>query len=251
MHGYHAIYAADYYAGIDDAVKHGFDFVQFDLGVPQFFLNDISDTELINIRNYAELNNVRITFHAPGDNVSLFCDYPLIRKGILDEFSLILDKANKLNARHITFHTGHYPVYKKHDDIEYNFNLNYYANILYENLTYMTDRCGDVLICIENSELDELKMRVLEKANTNLTLDTAKFTDDTFDFYVEHRDRIRELHIHDKIKGFRSHQIAGSGIVDFNLFTQFINSNVYITHEVRPIEAAEISRENFKKFTVR
>jgi Sugar phosphate isomerases/epimerases len=251
MHGYHAIYAADYYAGIDDAVKHGFDFVQFDLGVPQYFLNEISDTELKNIRNYAELNGIRITFHAPGDNVSLFCDYPLIRKGILDEFSLILDKANKLNARHITFHTGHYPVYKKHDDIEYNFNLDYYANVLYENLTYLIERCGDVLICVENSEVDEVKLNVIEKAGTYLTVDTAKFTDDTLDFYIRNSNRIRELHIHDKIKGFRSHQTVGSGIVDFSLFTQFINDDVYITHEVRPVEAAKISCEKFKRLTLR
>ena len=251
MHGYHAIYEADYYAGIDGAVKYGFDFVQFDLGVPQYFLNDISDTELANIRNYAESNNVRITFHAPGDNVSLFCDYPLIRQGILDEFSLIIDKANKLHARHITFHTGNYPVYKKHDDVIYDFNLDHYANVLYENLTYLLDRQGDVLICVENSEIDELKLSVIEKAQTHLTLDTAKFTDDTYDFYLKHRERIRELHIHDKIKGFRSHQIVGSGSVDFSLFTQFINPNIYITHEVRPIEAAKISYENYKKLTSR
>ena len=251
MNGYHAIYSADYYAGIDDAVKYGFDFVQFDLGVPQLFLDTLSDDELIKIRSYAEDKNVRITFHAPGDNVSLFCDYPLIRQGILDQFSVILDKANKLNARHITFHMGNYPVFKKHDDTDYTFNLDHYADVLYENLTYLTERCGDVLVCVENSEIDELKLNVIEKSDVYLTLDTAKFTDDTYDFYAKHRDRIRELHIHDRIKGFRSHQIVGSGMVDFSLFMQFINDDVYINHEVRPVEAAKISYENFKRFTLR
>jgi len=32
--------------------------------------------------DYAKNKSVDITFHAPGDNVSLFCDYPLIRDGI-------------------------------------------------------------------------------------------------------------------------------------------------------------------------
>ena len=249
MNGYHAIYPANYYAGIDDAVKYGFNFVQFDLGVPQLFLDEISDSELVQIRNYAETKNVRITFHAPGDNVSLFCDYPLIRQGILDEFSLILEKANKLNARHITLHTGVYPKFMKHDDTDYTFNLDHYANVLYENLNYLTNRCGDVLVCVENSEIDELKLNVIEKSDVYLTLDTAKFTDDTYDFYVKHRDRIRELHIHDKIKGFRSHQIVGTGVIDFTLFTQFINDNVYITHEVRPVSAAATSYKNIKKIT--
>lgn len=252
MHGYHAIYEKDYYTGINDAVKYGFDYVQFDLGVPQYFLDDISNDELINIRNYAEANNIRITFHAPGDNVSLFCDYPLIRKGILDEFDIILEKANKLNARHITFHTGVYPKFKKHDDVTYDFNIKHYSAVLNENLNYLLNCCGDVLICVENFEFDTMILNVLEHSAVYLTLDTAKMYDkdyilydEIYNFYIKHSERVRELHIHDNVKGYRSHQIVGTGMVDFSLFTRFINSNVYITHEVRPVEAAQISRDKF------
>lgn len=257
MNGYHAIYEKDYYAGIDGAVKYGFDFVQFELGVPQYYLDNISDTELSNIRTYAEANNVRITFHAPADNIALFVDYPLIRGGLLDQYSLILDKANKLNARHLTLHTGVYPKYKKHNDKDYTFNVEYYQTILNENLNYLLYRCGDVLLCVENHELEPMSLEVLDKSAVWLTLDTAKmypkyiFDEITYDFYVKHRSRIRELHIHDNIKDYRSHQIVGSGMVDFNLFTQFVNDNVYVNHEVRPIEAAKQSYDNFKRLTNR
>ena len=92
--GYHAVYPDSFFGGITDARKYGFDFVQFDLGVPTFFLDGLTKEDLREIKSYAGDNGVEITFHAPGDNVSLFCDYPLIRKGILDEFKLILEKAD-------------------------------------------------------------------------------------------------------------------------------------------------------------
>ena len=37
---YHAVYPSNFYKGIDDACKNGFDFVQFDLGVPRFFVDN-------------------------------------------------------------------------------------------------------------------------------------------------------------------------------------------------------------------
>lgn len=255
--GYHAVYSKNYFDGIDSAVKYGFDFVQFDLGVPQFFLNEKSDTELTQIYDYALENEVEITFHTPGDNVSLFCDYPLIRKGILDEFKLILDKANLLNVHHVTFHTGNYPQFKMTGCKTFDLNLDYYAEILYDNLMYLTERSGNVLVCIENWELNTLKLnvikRLLKETDLYLTLDTAKIyngdsiNEEVYEFYVHNRERIRELHIHDRNTEYGSHQIVGTGTVDFTLFTQFINSEVYINHEVRPVESAKISCDNFNK----
>ena len=40
--GYHAIYSNNFFEGIDDAQENGFNFVQFDLGIPKFFLNDLT-----------------------------------------------------------------------------------------------------------------------------------------------------------------------------------------------------------------
>lgn len=121
---------------------------------------------------------MEITFHSPGDNVSLFCDYPLIRKGILDEFTLILEKANLLNVHHITFHTGNYPQFKMNDSKTFDLNLDYYAEILYYNLRYLAERSENVLVCVENCELNTLKLNVIDRLLKDtalyLTLDTAK-----------------------------------------------------------------------------
>lgn len=253
--GYHAVYARDFFDGIDDAGKYGFNFVQFDLGVPAFFLNNLDTRQLIAVRDYAKDRNVEITFHSPGDNVSLFCDYPIIRKGILDEFRLILDKANVLNARHVTFHAGIYPSFKKSASETYDLNTAYYEEVFYDNMKCLTDDCGDVLVCIENYQLCDNTRRAIKKLIDGghplyLTLDTAKLYNRDFvinkddkDFYVQYRDYIRELHIHDMNREFGSHQVVGTGMVDFMFFRQFVNSNVYANFEVRPVGAAKQSKD--------
>lgn len=253
--GYHAVYSKDFYEGIDDACKNGFDFAQFDLGVPTFFLDNLTNNELVSIRNYARDKKIEITFHSPGDNVSLICDYPLIRKGILDEFKLILDKANLLNARHITFHAGDYPQFKKSGckiDDSYS---SYYEDIFYENLKFLTDNCGEVFICMENYDLNNNKRKVIKKFIDDklplyLTLDTAKLysknseiNKQDFDFFIQNKNYIREIHIHDLNTKFGGHQIVGTGFVDFQLFKQFINENVYLNFEIRPVEAAKQSKD--------
>lgn len=257
--GYHAVYAKDYFDGIDAAKENGFDFVQFDLGVTRFFLNDLSDGELKNIRKYAEDKSVRITFHMPGDNVSLFCDYPFIRRGILDEFRYILDKANILNARHVTVHAGAYPQFKKTASKSDDSYSAYYEDVFYDNVKCLTDNCGDVLVCMENYGLNENKLRVLktfidDKNPIYLTLDTAKMytaagqlIEADYAFFDEYRSRIREIHIHDMNREFGSHQTVGTGTVDFGLFKPFYNENIYVNFEVRPVEAAKISKDNLCK----
>ena len=253
--GYHAVYAETYFTAIDDAKQHGFDFVQFDLGVPTYFLNGLSSKQLAEIRKYAEDSGVQITFHSPGDNVSLFCDYPIIRRGILDEFRLMLDKANMLGARHMTFHTGIYPTFKKAKENADNSRTDYYAGVLYDNLSTLIENSGDVLICVENSGLNGVSGNAVQRLIDDthklyLTLDIAKMyssagkiIDDDFSFFEKNKEFIREIHVHDRNKEFGSHQVVGEGFVDFKLFEQFYNENTYLNFEIRPVEAAKEARE--------
>lgn len=253
--GYHAVYAESYFSGINDAKRYGFDFVQFDLGVPTYFLDDLTQEQLIAIRNYAESNGVTLSFHSPGDNVSLFCDYPLIRQGILDEFMRILEKANSLGARHMTFHTGIYPTFKKIRTKADNSRAEYYEQVLYDNLKTLLDNSGDVLICVENSGLKSAARKALQRlidetGKLYLTLDIAKMygsdrniVEADFQFFQKNQAFIREIHIHDRNDTFGSHQIVGDGFVDFSLFKPFFNETTYMNFEIRPVEAAKQARD--------
>lgn len=215
--------------------------------------------DLINIRNYAKEKGVVITFHAPGDNVSLFCDYPLIRDGIIRQFKMMIEKANFLEARHITIHAGAYPIFKKsgtrNDDYTMIYN-DYYEDILYDNLKDLIISTNKTLICLENYNFNILIMNVAKKLINNgyalyLTLDTAKIysknfqiNKEVFAFYTKYKDLVREIHIHDSNEQFGSHQIVGTGIVDFSLFREYIqNDSTYLNFEIRPIESAIIAKE--------
>lgn len=262
--GYHAVYENNYFEGIDNAYTNGFDFVQFDLSIPKFFLDGLTVNEMTKIRNYARERNVVITFHAPGDNVSLYCDYPFIRDGILKQFKMIIEKANILEARHITIHAGAFPMFKKSGtkiDEYSSIYKSYYENILYDNLKELIANDSSTMICLENFNFISLTIEVAKRLINNdyalyLTLDTAKMytrnfqiNKEVYDFYKEYKNYVRELHIHDLNEPFGSHQIPGTGIVDFTLFQDFIqNDNTYINFEIRPIESAIVAKKHFNLY---
>jgi hypothetical protein len=62
---------------------------------------------------------------------------------------------------------------------------------------------------------------------------------------IKHKNRIREIHAHDMIKGFSQHQTIGTGSIDFIQCSEFFKQqNVAISIEVRPREEAEISKRS-------
>jgi len=255
MTGYHAVYAGGYFDGIDVAKDNGFEFVQFDLGVPGFFLDGLSDDELRRIRDYAGHRDMRITFHAPGDNLGFFCDFPLIRAGIREQFKLILRKANMLGARHITIHPGSYSQFRKTGEQREDVCSPYYEQVFYDNVKYLTDNCGGVLVCVENFGWDATARRAIQKLMDEgnplfLTLDIAKlYSGDSkikqadYGFFLRNRARIREMHVHDK-NSLGQHQTVGTGDIDFKPFQAFVNEDVYVNFEVRPVGAAKESKDN-------
>ncbi|MCL1951783.1 MAG: sugar phosphate isomerase/epimerase [Oscillospiraceae bacterium] len=245
--GYHVVYARDYLQGITDAKAYGFDFAQFDLGVPEYYLDGLSAAQLREIRSYADGNGVELTFHAPGDNVSLFADYPCVRRGNLEQFARILEKANLLRARHMTVHAGDTSAFKrsggKGDDF-LRAHAKYYEDVLYENLLDVLANAGDVLICLENYKLGEIAMRAAQRLIDEgrglcLTLDVAKPHD--LAFYRRSKSAIREMHLHDSNE-YGSHQAVGTGNIDFTLFRQFYGPEVWLNFEVRPVEEAAQSK---------
>lgn len=266
--GYHVVYEKDMYEAISFAAISGFDFVQFDLGVPSFFLDGISDVGLNDIRKFAQDKNMGITFHGPCDNVSLFCDYPSIRSGILEQYKVILYKANILNARHITLHTGNHPEFRKVNSTEDSYIEQFgehYEGVLQENLNDILFMSGNVLVCVENSGFNSFIMNTLEKMLCKdkhlsakqicLTLDipklysnTAILNKDIYRFMHRNKSHIREVHLHDLSKIYGRHQNIGEGQIDFNLFKDMIFQNdVYLNFEIRPKEAALVSMKKFSQ----
>ena len=259
LFGYQAVYDSSWFDAIEYAAQNRFDYVSFDLNVPRFYIDSLSQSELERIRKYAEDMGVGLAFHTPGDNISLFSDYPAIRKGILEHFSAIIDAAEYLNARHVTIHPGAYPSLKQVNKTEDDFIAqyqDYFSDVLYENLLHLANRTRNVFLCIENFHFTALTRNTVDRVLSEsdrlfLTWDIAKTYDKkgeideaVEDYMQKHIDRLREIHAHDIIKGFRSHQIIGDGSIDFQKHLEVMkHPNVAVTIEVRPREAATISRD--------
>jgi sugar phosphate isomerase/epimerase len=251
--GYHAVFDADYVDGLRYAHTVSFDYVQFDLNVPRFFLDGRNESELRGIRAAAEDLRVGISLHAPGDNISLFTDYPQIRRGVVDQFVLILRQANLLGARHLTVHPGVYPSFRKAGTETDDFtaeHAQYYHEVLYDNLQAVVESAGQAMVCVENYGMGQIAIGVLERMFAEgvpvwLTWDLAKSygKPEVAEFFGKHRDRIREVHIHDLLPGARSHLPVGDGVLDFSaVFPLIRRADVATTIEVRPREQALATR---------
>ena len=70
--GYQAVFDRDFFDAISYAAENRFDYVQFYLNVPRYYLDELGPRELDRIRLAASDKAVGLGFHAPGDNVSLF-----------------------------------------------------------------------------------------------------------------------------------------------------------------------------------
>jgi sugar phosphate isomerase/epimerase len=259
--GYHAVYEHDYQSAIKAAAEQDFHYVQFDLNVPAFYIDRMSRRQLDEINAVAADFGIGITFHAPGDNVGLFTDYPLIRKGILDHMKLVLQKANFLNAHHLTVHPLNPPSFLRADTLKDSFqeeNHDYFKEVLKENLRQLTNASGSVLIIVENCHFGRIAIDALDemfKEGTDifLALDWAKMhkvdqliDEEQHQFFTQHRHRIRELHLHDMDASGRSHLIPGQGSLDFKpLLNQFFDPSQWLNIEVRPFVEAVKARDKF------
>ena len=166
--GYHAIYEDNFYRAIDHASECGFEFVQFDLGVPTFFIDNLSDTDLKEIRDYAKSKRVEITFHAPRRQCQPVLRLSAsLRDGIMKQFKMIIKKANILEARHITIHAGDYPRFKKSgteaDDYTPSLQGITTRTFLYDNLGDLILSSKKTFICLENNQFNPLVVNVAKK----------------------------------------------------------------------------------------
>lgn len=261
--GFHAVYEDDYYSAIDNADKYGFQFVQYDIGVPGFDPIHLTDDEIIKLREYARDKKIALCFHAPADYLSFFTNQNHVREGILEYYKVLLPKLELLKARHITIHTGDYSRFKMSEESGNEFirrHGRYFSDILFENIMSLLSFRKNVMICVENCGFDGYIIKSLDRILTatkdiKLTLDTAKaynanktLNNEVFDFMLKNISRVREVHIHDWNDQFRSHQTVGSGFVDFSLFKDFYHKDdVYINYEVRPLKEAIKSKEAFER----
>ena len=260
--GFHAVYERSIKEAIDLAFEYGFSSVQIETAMPQFFPEKYNVEAREEIRSYANDRNVTLKVHAPGGDFSLQTLHTSIQRAIIERLKEVIDFASDVGAKLVTIHPGTVPVFTIPGKGSIPIDVQYaqlHIQSLKSALLELSDHSkGKTLLCTENSPFTTAVIRVLSQVlkpnRLYLAWDLAKMyrADRTVyteveDFFLEHLDKVRECHLHDRTKE-HGHQIIGEGFVDFKHYLSLLcNYDVEYTIEVRPIENALKSLEALRR----
>ena len=246
--GYHVVYDPDPLDALEYAYEHGFDYIVPDLTIPRFWPEYIDDDERRELRRRSGDLDVQIALHAPL-NLDLSTIYPEVRRGVLERLSRCLEMAVDLEAMWMTLHPSQPPTFPSAGGgVHLQGYLELHREALMETLSNAASQGVD--IHIENDPLtplieDVLEELLREKANLHLTLDIPKAQDPAkgdpgrvLRFYLRNKERVRELHLHDKRPDGPAHDLLGLGGVDLKRYLRLFADVPNYTIEVRPREKA-------------
>jgi sugar phosphate isomerase/epimerase len=261
---FHAVYERSVFEALEYAKNHGFKGIQLAIETPHFDIDQYNDDECSRIRKYCNQNSIYITLHGPDEITSLFISNSNLRKGIMTYYEQLFKIAEKIGSQLITIHLGSIPQFPT-DTLQKQrfplFDQTAYQKVLEQNLkTIVKIAENRFLICIENYMLEPFMLQVLESFLKNhqlwLCWDIAKTFSktgvkniDLENFFINHLECVKQVHLHDiNIQG-ESHRIIGSGRLDFLTFLHlFEKVDVYdFCVEVRPKEKANESKNNLLK----
>ncbi|MBN1349019.1 sugar phosphate isomerase/epimerase [candidate division KSB1 bacterium] len=262
---YHVVYDPNLHDAIDYAASHGFHGIQIAIEVPRFSPERYSGNNRQAIRQHAEKTGVRIALHGPDDAASLFVSHPALVRGMHEYYRDVFKFGVDIGASLITIHIGQPAAFGRHaespsEKIPYDDRPHYEAQ-LRKNLQWLCIECPEnIILCVENYKLNDMILNVidrfLESNQLFLCWDLAKNFDKDMNkneviesYFSERIGYIRQCHLHDIVPGFRSHQVIGSGDIDFYDYLQTLQHHPVLDYciEVRPREMAFESLQNLNQ----
>lgn len=258
--GFSAAYG---FSSIEDVIEfaagNGFNAVEINLNMPEFFPERYSTEKRRELKKFAEDKDLIVTFHAPED-----IDLCTKQKYILDASIKILkeciDFACDLGGTRLTFHIGdsvNFTMYDGNLRLE-DYYMEDYASILENAMEELCSYAGDrIILCVENTGyFSEPKMKAVESMlgkGLYLTWDLGHsyIKKNQIEFMRKNIEYVRNAHLHD-VRNGKDHCIIGTGEFDIKNFMSLMDrEDVTYIIEVRPAEAAVESFDNLKKINFR
>ncbi len=262
---YHVIYDDTLQESLNYAADNNWTGIVPDISVPRFSPHLHSEKDRDRLRRSSEELSIEWGFHAPGDDVNLFVTYPHIRTGILEYFKSIIDFARDVSwkSTNLVLHAGVIPQFRKPRSMSDEFvesHQDTYQRALSEILTELMDYgCPDVDIVLENYKWTTIAhevIRILVPRGLKLCMDIPKLYNSDlsllksdWNLFKQHLDSIEVVHLHDWAQEFGSHQVIGTGLIDFSESLTLLGSisrGLQYVIEVRPREDAQDSLSNLE-----
>jgi sugar phosphate isomerase/epimerase len=261
---YHVVYDVTLEDALRHASENNWTAIVPDISVPRFSPHLYSRRDREHLNHLSSELEIGWGFHAPGDDVNLSARYPSIRAGISEYFKSIIDFARDLSSgvTNVVIHAGDTPHFRKANAVNDDFAEDHaetYRTALISIISELIDYGSpDVLIVLENHKWGSIVYEVIDElisTDLKLCLDIPKlFASDLtlresdWRVFERNSDAIEIVHVHDWISDIGSHQIVGSGSIDFTDVLSFLSRiprNLQYVFEVRPREAALLSLNNF------
>ena len=231
------------------ASEHGFSHVEILMDHPLYSMENLSHTELLELK---ESYGVEVLLHAPATSTNFISVSDTMRKASYEELRRVLHYADRCDARVVTFHIGWNPGFITAKGFVF-------PEELYEEHNYrvLTTEMFEFLksvdcenLALENTiSLGEGLRRgiefLLENTDIKITFDIGHYNCRRgHELFLEHFDRVVNVHLHDNHGEIDEHLALGDGNVDLSVIPKDYDG--YFTLEVRDEEAILKSKERFK-----
>lgn len=215
--------------------NNGFEHIEILMDHPFFSPDAISYNELIELKwSY----DVDLLIHLPTTTTNFISMSEVMRKASYAEMQRVLHIADRCGAEVVTFHIGWnpgfvnngsfyfpQPLYDKHNE-----------RVLLKELMPFIKRT-EVKLALENTigiagGIERALREILNETELFLTLDVGHFLLQQCNLFLEHFDRVVNIHLHDNNGQKDEHLALGKGKVDLSLFP-LRKYGDYITIETR------------------
>ncbi len=235
------------------AVNNGFEHVEILMDHPYYSLANLSYSEVIELKWSYDLD---VLIHAPATSTNFISLSENMRRASYRELAEVCYFAEKCGAEVVTFHIGWNPGFIANGRFHFRRELfdEHNERVLLAEMKPFLKKDVNVKLALENTILIDGGLRraleeIVAEGNLYLTLDVGHYNIQENPFFVEHFDKVVNMHIHDNDGERDEHLALGRGTVDLRRFP-IEDYSGFITIETRDETAIIETRDYLEKLGV-
>lgn len=262
--GYQALFDTE---DIEDALRYAkentFRAVELNMNDINFLPENYMAENRRQVRKTADKLGISMLLHAP-EGLDLVNVQDGVRFAVVERLKEIIDFARDLSAPCVTIHLGMsscisvdgkmLPLHRAYPEL--------YKEVISSSLSELARYAkGKTCLCLENTEITnerivrEILVELLGYDDLFLTWDIghshqykARVREWEEEFFLDYKNRVRNVHIHDNNGKWDEHNIIGNGTLNLGHYVSILaDLNAYMIFEVRPRERAVECLRRFRE----
>ncbi len=240
---------------IEDALifakENGFSHVEILMDHPRYHYENLDPLKVLELK---ELYDVEILIHASAVYTNFLSASRVMRKASYEELRRTIEFAEKIHSPLVTIHIGWNPGFITSRGFV--FREEWYERINRVALRELKEFLkNEELVAIENTisvtgGIREALREIFEETEVKITFDVGHYNvKDGHDVFLEYKDRIVNIHLHDNRGEFDEHLPLGEGSINVKSLIPK-NYKGFLTLELRDEDAVIKSKEVLARWGV-